>query len=206
MKNRSVLFEYVKRNKLEYITVIVFLILGIIAGILFINNADSEKVNEIINNVSYIEELIKQQNEIDKMQLLINCLKQNILFVLLIWFIGCTIIGMPILYATIIYKGFCIGYTISAIIATLEFRKAITFTLLALLPQNIIIIPSILFCSVSGIKLYKHIMKDKDKNNIRIEIVRHTILSIFSLIAIIIASFIEIYISTNLLIIFKDFL
>lgn len=206
MNNRSVLFEYVKKNKAEYIVVTAFLIIGIIAGMVFINNADSEKVNEIISNVAYIQGIIKENDGIDKITLLSNCLKQNILLIVLIWFIGCTIIGIPILYGTIMYKGFCIGYTISAIVATLEFRKAITFALLALLPQNLIIIPSILFCSVSGIKLYKHIMKDKDKRTIRLEIIRHTILSIFSLVAIIIASFVEIYISTNLLIIFKGFL
>lgn len=149
MKNRSVLFEYVKKNKAEYIVVTAFLIIGIIAGIVFINNADSEKVNEIISNVAYIQGIIKENDGIDKITLLSNCLKQNILLIVLIWFIGCTIIGMPILCAIILYKGFCIGYTISAIIATLEYRKAIIFIVLSLLPQNIIIIPSILLISVS---------------------------------------------------------
>lgn len=180
--------------------------MALVYGILFINNADGEKAMNITSSIENIQSLIKQGDSIDKGILLNNCLKQNIIVVILIWFIGCTIIGIPILFGIILYKGFCIGYTISAVIATTEFRKAISFIMLSLLPQNIIIIPTILLITVSGIKLYRYIMKDKNKDNIKIELIRHTIISLIALVAIIIASFIEVYISTNLLLFFKDFL
>ena len=119
----------------------------------------------ITSSIENIQSLIKQGDSIDKGILLNNCLKQNIIVVILIWFIGCTIIGIPILFGIILYKGFCIGYTISAVIATTEFRKAISFIILSLLPQNIIIIPTILLITVSGIKLYKN-RADKTYNDI----------------------------------------
>lgn len=59
---------------------------------------------------------------------------------------------------------------------------------------------------LAGIKLYKHIMKEKNRNNVKLELIRHTIISIIVLIIMIVASFIEIYISTNLMLFFKDFL
>ena len=55
------------------------------------------------------------------------------------------------------------------------------------------------FTSVSGLKLYKSIIKDRRRENVKIEIVRHTIFSILVLIMLIIASLIETYISTSLL-------
>ena len=149
MKRESVLFEYVRKNKFEYIIVTVLMIIGIICGVFFINSSNNERITAISSSVTNIQELIKNEVYVNKGALLVSSLKQNILLVLIIWFIGCTIIGMPILCAIILYKGFCIGYTISAIIATLEYRKAIIFIVLSLLPQNIIIIPSILLISVS---------------------------------------------------------
>ena len=47
--------------------------------------------------------------------------------------------------------------------------------------------------------LYKSIIKDRRRENVKIEIVRHTIFSILVLIMLIIASLIETYISTSLL-------
>ena len=57
----------------------------------------------------------------------------------------------------------------------------------------------LLLLAVSGIKLYKSIMKDKRKENIKIEIIRHTVVSIIGLIFLVLATIIEVYISSSLL-------
>ena len=71
--------------------------------------------------------------------------------------------------------------------------------MVTLLLQNILLIPAILALAVSGIKLYKSIVKDKTKENVKIEILRHTVFSIIMLIILAIASVIEIFMSTNIL-------
>ena len=77
--------------------------------------------------------------------------------------------------------------------------KGISFVLVALLLQNILLIPVILALAVSGIKLYKSIVKDKTKENVKIEILRHTVFSVIMLIILVVASVIEIFMSTNIL-------
>lgn len=52
---------------------------------------------------------------------------------------------------------------------------------------------------MSGFKLYKSIIKDKRKENIKLEIIRHTMFSAVMLFLLIISSFIESFISTNIL-------
>ena len=69
--------------------------------------------------------------------------------------------------------------------------------------QNLIFIPAILALAVSGFKLYKSIVKDNRKENIKLEIVRHTAFSLIMLIILLLSSLIEIFISTNL---FKFFI
>lgn len=91
------------------------------------------------------------------------------------------------------------GYTISAFISILGIQKGLAFTISNLLLQNIIFIPAILAISVSGFKLYKSIIKDKRRENIKIEIIRHTIFSCVMLICLVIASIVEVFISNNLL-------
>ena len=97
---------------------------------------------------------------------------------------GSTVIGVPFVYGIIAFRGFCIGFTASSIIATLGTQKGILFLCTSLLLQNILFIPCILALGVSGLKLYKSIIKDKRKENIKIEIYRHTIFSLMMLIRI----------------------
>ena len=77
--------------------------------------------------------------------------------------------------------------------------KGISFILITLLLQNILLIPGILALAVSGIKLYKSIVKHKTKENVKIEILTHTVFPIIMMIILVIASIIEIFMSTNIL-------
>lgn len=73
------------------------------------------------------------------------------------------------------------------------------FIITSLLFQNILFIPCIIVLAVSGMKLYKSIIKDKRRENIKIEITRHTIFCGIILLMLEVSAFIEVYISTNLL-------
>lgn len=58
--------------------------------------------------------------------------------------------------------------------------------------------------SISGIKLYQKLKQDKYVN-MRIEFIRHTIILLITIVISILASFIEVYLSTNFLFFLKDF-
>jgi len=81
----------------------------------------------------------------------------------------------------------------------LEYGKGILFLLSALLLQTILFIPCILALAVSGMRLHNSIMEDKRRENIKIEILRHTIITLFIIFVLILASIIEVYISKNFL-------
>ena len=139
---KNILLNYVIRNKKNFIIIITLFLIGIFIGTIFINNSNENQKLEINN---YIEELVKKVKEsenVNKLNLLLISIKQNIMFILLIWFLGCTIIGGIFIYITIIYKGFSIGYTISALIAVLGIKQGILISIISLLLQNIIFLPA----------------------------------------------------------------
>ena len=77
--------------------------------------------------------------------------------------------------------------------------KGISFILINLLLSSMLTIPAILALAVSGFKLYKSIVKNNCKENIKLEILRHTIFSALMLGILILSSVIEILVNTNLL-------
>lgn len=191
--------EHVINNAKEYIIVSLIFIIGIFLGVMFINNIQEGQKTEITSYMNNFIEKLKETPNLDNIELLKVSIWQNVIFALLLWFFGTTVIGIPIVFGLILYRGFCLGYTISVCITIMGLSKGILFTLISLLLQNIILIPAILALAVSGFKLYKSIVKDKRRENVKLEIIRHTIFSLVMIIILIISSLVEIFISTNIL-------
>ena len=198
-KLKNLILNNIYSNLQYYIIVMIILIIGIACGVIFINNINEEQKAEISKYISDFISSLKNNYEINKAELLKNSLIENFKLTLGMWFIGSTVVGLPIVLGIVLYRGFCIGYTVSSAIAILGAQKGIIFALSSILLQNIIIIPVLLLLAVSGIKLYKSIMKDKRRENIKLEIIRHTVVSIIGLIFLVLATIIEVYISSSLL-------
>ena len=196
---KELIFNHLYDNLKAYIVVIIIFIIGIVAGVIFINNTNEMQTTEIQNYINNFIAALKQDYHIDKMQLMKNSLSDNLILIISMWFIGSTVIGIPIVLGIVLFRSFCIGYTVSAIIGVLGVQKGMLFFFTTIFLQNLVFIQVILCMAVSCIKLYKAIMKDKRKENIKIEIVKHTIRSVILLLALVVATLIEVYISTNLL-------
>ena len=191
-KIKDKIINHITDNIKEYATVILIFFIGIILGIIFINNISTEQETEISSYINNFINSMQLDSNINLFQLLKESISSNIVLTLCLWFAGCTVIGMPIVYGIIAFRGFCMGYTISSLIAILGIGKGLAFSLL--------LIPAIFAVSVSGIRLYKSIMKDKRRENIKVEILRHTAFSAIMCVVMIFSSFIETYLSSNIFI------
>lgn len=195
----EIIKEHVKKNIKEYLTVGIIFLIGIIIGVIFINNANDEQKIQIQEYLGTFTQNLNSDYMIDTKALLRSSIINNLILALTLWFIGSTVIGFPIVYIIVAIRGFSLGYTVSAIIITYPIWKGILFILCTLVLQNIIFIPCIFALAVSGIRLYKSIIKDKRRENIKVEILRHTIFSACISALLVLSSFVEVYGSSNLL-------
>lgn len=199
IKILEIIKEHIMNNKKEYILVSLLFITGIFLGVFFVNNVQEGQKLEITTYLSTFIEKIKNTESLNQIELLKNSMGQNILLAVILWFFGTTVIGLPVVFGVVLYRGFCLGYTIAVCITNMGLPQGIVFVLILLLLQNIIFIPAILALAVSGFKLYKSIIKDRNKENIKIEVVRHTVFSFIMLLFLLMSSVIEIFLSTNIL-------
>ncbi len=202
-RSKNTYLEIILKNFLEnkktYILLLIFLLIGIVLGVFFINNSDEAQKNEVSEYINNFVTTLKNNNSIDRNELLKVSLKRNILMGIALWFIGSTIIGLPLIYFFVLYKGLCIGYTMAGAIVALGTGKGVIFCLSSILFQNIILVPALFLIAVSSTKLCYAIIKNRSKENIKLELIRHSLLSVIGIMFFMLSSLTEVYISTNLL-------
>lgn len=111
-------------------------IIAIITGALyvaFLNEGDKLIVKESI--VEYIEFI--EKGESSSLTIFKNIFLSNVFFILLIWLLGISVIGIPIIVFLFFSKSFLMGFSIATIILNYEF-KGLLFALFYIFPHQII--------------------------------------------------------------------
>lgn len=203
------LLNYVEKNIKEIILITLIIFIGLIIGIIYINSLTDENISKVDSHVNsvvdYIKELNCEESKIDNTVILFSNLKRNILYIMLIGLFSLCIIGLPIMYLLIGFKSFSLGYTMSAILATLGTKSGIIFICSSMILHNIIYLIGIYLISISGIDLYKEIVVNKSED-IRLKIISHIIFIVISVLISVFAALVETFISNNLFIMLKDFI
>ena len=202
----TIIYNHIINNKREYLTVTILFFIGLIISIIIFNNSNEETLDEISTYLNNLFNNIKNYENIDLLKILKEAIIYNFTITLLLWVGASTIIGIPIVYGTIILKGFSIGYTISSILIVFGQWNGLLISISLLLLHNIIFVPTMFAISVSGVKLYKSIMKNKQRENIKLEILRHTVFCFIMLLGMLTSALVETYLSTNISVILLKYI
>lgn len=187
----------IKQKKL-YKLIITLMIFGIISGILFIFFINKESKNNALSSIKNFFDLMNTSTGVNYGKSLLNTLINNIGYVLLIWLLGISIIGLPITIILAFMKSFILGFSISSIISCYKI-KGILGAFLYIFPHQIIMLFIYLllsFYSISfSIKLFKSLFL-KQNINFRIVMQKYIKILLISLVSSIIISLYEVFIST----------
>ena len=194
----TIIKEDIRNHAKSYIVIIILFVLGIFLGVLLVNQTNNKGDIKVYIN-SYIDGIKGLQNG-DYLGELQKDIRNNILLVFALWFAGTTIIGIPIVFGIILFRGLCLGCTIASCVFVLGKIKGLLFIAITILLQNIIFIPAIIILGVSCIKLYNSIVKDRRKENIKLSIIKHSIISIIVLGILVLSSIIKIEISYRMIV------
>lgn len=123
MKSNNVILSHIRNNAREYIIASILFFIGILLGIVFVNNLNEAQTNDITTYITNTITVLKEDNSLNQFQMLKENIKQDIFIVVLLWILGSTVIGLLLVYLIVCFKGFSLGYTISSIIYVMRNRK-----------------------------------------------------------------------------------
>lgn len=175
----------------------ILLVIGIVVGAITIKVLKIEERNEIVGFFNSFFKLVNN-DDLNSSLLLKESLKGNIKTILIIWLTGTIIIGIPVIPVIVLLRGFAIGSTVGFLVN--EFGvKGFLFSIFALLPQNIFIVPGIISISSIGLSYSLNRVKGNKSrgiNNYSVSnFINYSGLIFLFCILILVGSLIEAYIS-----------
>ncbi len=198
------ILDKIKRNIQTNKNMLIFLsiigIIGIIIGTILniaLNSEDSKLVSDFLNDFIYNI----QNNTLNYKDSYINCLLSNLLYVIFIWLLGISVIGLPITLFIFFTKTFVIGFSIASIIANYKLKGCL-LALSYIFPHMIInifvyIILTMYSLSLS-LKMLQTIVK-KQTLDFKFIMRKYLKILIISIIAIIITAALEVFLTPILM-------
>lgn len=188
---KKLLSKY-RKNKL-LMSLIIILILTLIAGTLYLSILSSENKELVTNSITTF--FTSFNTKLDTKNILFKTLSNNLLTISLVWLLGFSIIGIPLVLLILIFKSFTTFFTFVSIIYTYKYIgiiKALIYIIPYLL--NLFMLFILTYYSLNfSIMLFNYLFKKKDYNRSLI-IKRYLKLLIISILFMVVTAVIETYV------------
>lgn len=187
-----------KHNKTLYILIIILLITFIL-GCLFIAFLSDENKQLILTNLNNFIDTIKN-NKQNNLNTLYRSLSNNIIINTLVWIIGVSIIGIPIIILILGIKSFVLGFTLVSFIYNFKL-KGILWGIIYIIPHiiNILLLFVLSYYAIKfSIMIFNYYFRKKEYSR-SIIVKRYIKTLIICTIAYSISSVIEAYLIPNIL-------
>jgi stage II sporulation protein M len=188
--------KQVKNNLVLYFLVLVFFAAGIAAGAFTVDALSSAQKEELINYFQSFFTVLDQE-PVQSAAIFKQSLINNSQFVILIWLLGITVIGIPLILLIVGIKGFIVGFSVSFLVEGMGL-KGLLFAVAAILPQNLFIVPGIIAAAVLGISFSISMLrrkKSKTKKSFTSELAMYSMSILLTLIILLLGSLVEGYIT-----------
>ncbi len=151
--------EYLRGNLKLSIVILIIFAAGIIGGSLGISTLSNQQQSELQN---YVDLVLQGSGDwqVDSGGLAQKVIWSNIKLVLLMWFLGMTVIGIPLILLVIFLRGVVLGFTVGFLIQE-KALAGVLLTLLSILPQNIIYVPVLLLSAVGAVSFSLNLIRGK---------------------------------------------
>lgn len=147
-----------KKNKL-FIFILFIVLIGLVSGSLYITILNNSDKTIILNKIGSYYNNYKNITMDNKLILFKNSFLSNFIYYLVIWLLGISIIGVPIVLIMIFFKSFIFGFSISSIYAKYKLNSLLKI-ILYLFPCNLLSMVYSIFLSFFSVFLSINLLRD----------------------------------------------
>lgn len=142
--------DIIRPRLLLFVLVFIFLMLGVLAGALSVRRLDASGHQELSQFMEQLLRSLAVEGAAPGTGWQWMAAQDMLKTAGLLWLLGLSVIGVPLIAAVVFLRGFTLGFTLGFLTRDLRLRGAV-LGLVALLPQSLVLIPGLLLCATGAI-------------------------------------------------------
>ncbi|RDI41264.1 stage II sporulation protein M [Falsibacillus pallidus] len=159
--------HHIQENSSIYSFIIVLFLMGVIFGAIVVNSLSIAQKEDLYYYLSQFFGQVSDGKVAASEDLFRQSFLHNIKFLGLIWILGISIIGLPLILILLFMKGVVVGFTVGFLVNQMGWGGFL-LSFVTVLPQNLFIIPIFIFITVLAvsfsIKLIRKIFMKQNMN------------------------------------------
>ncbi|WP_042458070.1 stage II sporulation protein M [Neobacillus dielmonensis] len=132
--------SYLREHSSIFLFVVVLFFMGVIFGAIVVNSMSFTQKEDLFYYLSQFFGQVSDGKTAGSVDLFLQSFFHNSKFIGLIWVLGISIIGLPIILILLFVKGMVVGFTVGFLVSQMGW-KGFALAFVSILPQNVIIIP-----------------------------------------------------------------
>lgn len=198
----TIITKHLQEHSSIYIFHIVLLLMGIIFGAIIVNSLSLTQKEDLFY---FINEFFIQLNNgemISAKEVFHHTLAYNSKFIGIIWILGISMIGLPLIFVMVFLKGMLIGFTVGFLVQQMGWYGFL-LSFASVLPQNLIALPVYIVIAVLAfsfsLKMIKKLFVKSFYQPFAPMLVRYCIAFGIAILFLSLAAFVEGYITPYLM-------
>jgi stage II sporulation protein M len=151
---------YTKENMHLYMFVSILFVMGVVFGALMVNALTLEQKQDLSRYLGSFFQTISLGGENTVRPSLMQTFGFHFKWIMLLWLLGVSVVGLPLILVLDFLKGLLVGFTVGVLISQYSWNGML-FVLVSVAPQNILIVPILMICSVAAISFSIYIVKHR---------------------------------------------
>ena len=132
--------SYFREHSSIFLFIVVLFLMGVIFGAIVVNSMSITQKEDLFYYLSQFFGQVSSGKEADDTDLFLQSFSHNSKFIGLMWILGISIIGLPVILILLFIKGMVVGFTVGFLVSQMGWQ-GFSLAFVSILPQNLIIIP-----------------------------------------------------------------
>ncbi|UAC47144.1 stage II sporulation protein M [Bacillus aquiflavi] len=139
-KYKNLIADHIQEHSSIYLFVVVLFSIGVIFGAVVVNSLNFTQKEDLFYYLSQFFGQVSNGEVASNKELLLQSLFHNSKFIGLMWILGVSVIGLPVILILLFIKGMVVGFTVGFLVNQMGW-SGFWLAFVSILPQNLIIVP-----------------------------------------------------------------
>ncbi|MDQ0858533.1 stage II sporulation protein M [Bacillus sp. V2I10] len=155
---KAMIFQHIKERSSLYVFVFVLFLMGVIFGAVIVNSMNFTQKEDLYFYLSRFFGQVSEGKVASSVEMLQQSFFHNLKYLGLMWVLGISIIGLPVILIMLFLKGMVVGFTVGFLVNQMGWQ-GFMLSFVSVLPQNIVLIPAFIIMGTVAISFSLKIVK-----------------------------------------------